>query len=58
MTIRRTGVAARSSRSVSDVHEVLVDTLADGPRVPRHPVRAGIAYHDACHRGHAQKERT
>ena len=25
-----------------------------GPRAPRHPVRARVAYHDACHLGHAQ----
>ena len=36
------------------MHEV----LAEGePRAPRHPVRARVAYHDACHLGHAQKVR-
>jgi glycolate oxidase iron-sulfur subunit len=46
--------AARFSASVKDVHEV----LADGePRARRNPVRARVAYHDACHLGHAQKVR-
>jgi glycolate oxidase iron-sulfur subunit len=39
------------SAKVRDIHEVL-DAL--GPRAPRHPVRARVAYHDACHLGHAQ----
>jgi glycolate oxidase iron-sulfur subunit len=39
------------SARVRDVHEV----LAEGePRATRHPVRARVAYHDACHLGHAQ----
>jgi glycolate oxidase iron-sulfur subunit len=46
--------AAAFSASVRDVHEVLADLIADGPRAPRHPVRARVAYHDACHLGHAQ----
>ena len=37
------------------MHEVL-DTL--GPRAPRHPIRARVAYHDACHLGHGQQVRT
>ena len=42
------------SARVRDVHEV----LAEGePRATRHPVRARVAYHDACHLGHAQKVR-
>ena len=46
--------AAAFSARVRDVHEV----LAEGePRAPRHPVRARVAYHDACHLGHAQKVR-
>jgi glycolate oxidase iron-sulfur subunit len=50
--------AARFSASVRDVHEVLADALADGgPRAQRHPIRARVAYHDACHLGHAQKVR-
>ena len=43
--------AAAFSASVRDVHEVLADLIADGPRAPRHPVRARVAYHDACHLG-------
>ena len=50
--------AAAFSAKVRDVHEVLADLLADGgPRAPRHPLRARVAYHDACHLGHAQKVR-
>ncbi|MGD9531844.1 MAG: (Fe-S)-binding protein [Pseudonocardia sp.] len=50
--------AAAFSAKVRDVHEVLADLLADGgPRAPRHPVRARVAYHDACHLGHAQRVR-
>jgi glycolate oxidase iron-sulfur subunit len=50
--------AAAFSDTVRDVHEVLADLLADGgPRAPRHPVRARVAYHDACHLGHAQQVR-
>ncbi|MBN9101398.1 MAG: 4Fe-4S dicluster domain-containing protein [Pseudonocardia sp.] len=46
--------AAAFSARVRDVHEV----LADGePRAERHPVRGRVAYHDACHLGHAQKVR-
>jgi glycolate oxidase iron-sulfur subunit len=43
------------SAKVRDVHEVL-DAL--GPRAPRTPIRARVAYHDACHLGHGQKVRT
>lgn len=47
--------AAAFSAKVRDVHEVLADLLADGgPRAPRTPVQARVAYHDACHLGHAQ----
>lgn len=49
--------AAAFSAKVRDVHEVLADLLREGPRAPRHPVRARVAYHDACHLGHAQKVR-
>jgi len=50
--------AAAFSARVRDVHEVLADLLADGgPRAPRHPFRGRVAYHDACHLGHAQKVR-
>lgn len=46
--------AAAFSARVRDVHEV----LADGePRAPRHRIAARVAYHDACHLGHAQKVR-
>lgn len=46
--------AAAFSARVRDVHEV----LADGePRAERHPVRGRVAYHDACHLGHAQNVR-
>ncbi len=46
--------AAAFSARVRDVHEV----LAEGePRAQRHAVRARVAYHDACHLGHAQKVR-
>jgi len=43
------------SEKVRDVHEVL-DTL--GPRAPRHPIRARVAYHDACHLAHGQQVRS
>ena len=43
--------AAAFSAMVRDVHEVLADLE---PRAPRSPVRARVAYHDACHLGHAQ----
>jgi glycolate oxidase iron-sulfur subunit len=46
--------AAAFSAKVRDVHEVLA---ALEPRAPRHPVRARVAYHDACHLGHAQRVR-
>ncbi|PXY31937.1 (Fe-S)-binding protein [Prauserella muralis] len=39
------------SAKVRDVSEVLA---ALEPRAPRHPVEARVAYHDACHLGHAQ----
>ncbi|PRX45462.1 glycolate oxidase iron-sulfur subunit [Prauserella shujinwangii] len=39
------------SEKVRDVSEVLAELE---PRAPRHPVRARVAYHDACHLGHAQ----
>ncbi|MCW2718612.1 MAG: glycolate oxidase [Pseudonocardia sp.] len=51
--------AAAFSARVRDVHEVLADAVADeqGPRAERHPVQGRVAYHDACHLGHAQKVR-
>ncbi len=46
--------AAAFSARVRDVHEV----LAEGePQAPRHPVPGRVAYHDACHLGHAQQVR-
>jgi glycolate oxidase iron-sulfur subunit len=39
------------SDSVKDVSEVLAEA---GPRAPRSPVPHRVAYHDACHLGHAQ----
>jgi glycolate oxidase iron-sulfur subunit len=43
--------AAAFSASVRDVTEVLAELE---PRATRHPIRAKVAYHDACHLGHAQ----
>ena len=40
------------SMRVRDVSEVLVE-LGES-RAPRHPLRARVAYHDACHLAHAQ----
>jgi glycolate oxidase iron-sulfur subunit len=42
---------AAFSASVRDVSEVLAELE---PKAPRHPIRARVAYHDACHLGHAQ----
>jgi glycolate oxidase iron-sulfur subunit len=39
------------SARVRDVSEVLADLPA---RAPRHPIRARVAYHDACHLAHGQ----
>ena len=47
--------AAAFSKRVRDVHEVLAEL---GPRAPRHPFRGRVAYHDACHLGHAQQVRS
>ena len=44
--------AVRFSACVRDVSEVL--TELGEPRAPRHPIRARVAYHDACHLLHAQ----
>lgn len=43
--------AARFSSRVRDITELLVEL---GPVAPRRPLRATIAYHDACHLAHAQ----
>jgi glycolate oxidase iron-sulfur subunit len=47
--------AAAFSQRVRDVHEVLAEL---GPQAPRHPFRGRVAYHDACHLGHAQQVRS
>lgn len=47
--------AKEFSARVRDVHEVLAEL---GPRAPRSPVAVRVAYHDACHLGHAQGVRT
>jgi glycolate oxidase iron-sulfur subunit len=44
--------AAAFSAKVRDVTELLADLE---PRAVRNPVHARVAYHDACHLGHAQK---
>ncbi len=43
--------AARFAGSVRDVSELLAEL---GPVAPRHPLPVTVAYHDACHLGHAQ----
>ena len=48
------GYAARAEAFVArtrDISELLVEL---GPVAPRHPLNVTIAYHDACHLGHAQ----
>jgi len=45
------GKAAAFSAKVRDVSEFLAEL---GPVAPRHPIEARVAYHDACHLGHAQ----
>jgi glycolate oxidase iron-sulfur subunit len=44
--------ARACSAKVRDVSEVLIE-LGE-PRAPRHPIRARVVYHDACHLAHAQ----
>jgi glycolate oxidase iron-sulfur subunit len=44
------------SEKVRDVSEVLVE-LGE-PRATRHPIKARVVYHDACHLAHAQGVRT
>nr|WP_019815076.1 heterodisulfide reductase-related iron-sulfur binding cluster [Saccharomonospora saliphila] len=46
--------ARRFSARVRDVSEVLADLE---PRAPRRRIDATVAYHDACHLGHAQRVR-
>jgi glycolate oxidase iron-sulfur subunit len=43
--------AGAFSAKVRDVSELLAEL---GPAAPRHPIRARVAYHDACHLGHGQ----
>ena len=43
--------AAAFAKKVRDLSEVLVEL---GPVAERHPLPVTIAYHDACHLGHAQ----
>ena len=43
--------AAAFTAKVRDVAELIAEI---GPRAERHPVEAVVAYHDACHLGHAQ----
>ncbi|WP_411284935.1 (Fe-S)-binding protein [Lapillicoccus sp.] len=43
--------AEAMSAKVRDVSEILADV---GPVATRHPIDVTIAYHDACHLGHAQ----
>ncbi|HYO36877.1 MAG TPA: heterodisulfide reductase-related iron-sulfur binding cluster [Geodermatophilus sp.] len=47
--------AAAFSARVRDVSELLAEL---GPVAPRHPIEARLAYHDACHLGHAQGVRS
>ncbi len=47
--------AARFSDRVKDIHEFLVGLP---PVAKRNPVKARVAYHDACHLAHAQRIRT
>jgi glycolate oxidase iron-sulfur subunit len=46
--------AAAFAAKVRDVTEVLAEL---SPQAPRHPITARVAYHDACHLGHAQRVR-
>ncbi|HWS33943.1 MAG TPA: heterodisulfide reductase-related iron-sulfur binding cluster [Actinoplanes sp.] len=43
--------AAAFTAKVRDLSELLVEL---GPVAPRHPLPMTVAYHDACHLGHAQ----
>ncbi|MFN2497288.1 MAG: (Fe-S)-binding protein [Pseudonocardiaceae bacterium] len=49
------GRAAAFVKRTRDICELLVEL---GPVAPRHPLEIRIAYHDACHLGHAQGIRT
>ncbi len=48
-------LARRFAASVRDVSEILAEL---GPVAVRHPLPVTVAYHDACHLGHAQGVRT
>jgi glycolate oxidase iron-sulfur subunit len=43
------------SAKVRDVSEVLHDLMGDGVRAARQSLPYRVAYHDACHLGHAQR---
>ena len=49
------GRARALADKVRDVSEILVEL---GPLAPRHPLEVRVAYHDACHLGHAQGVRS
>ena len=49
------GRAARFAATVRDVSELLTEL---GPVADRHPLPVTVAYHDACHLGHAQGVRS
>jgi glycolate oxidase iron-sulfur subunit len=46
--------AERARRFAARVRDISEFLAALGPRAPRHPLPARIAYHDACHLAHAQ----
>jgi glycolate oxidase iron-sulfur subunit len=50
------GRARAFSGKVRDVSEILIE-LGEA-RAPRHPIKARVVYHDACHLAHAQNVRT
>ncbi len=49
--------AAQTAAKVRDLSEYLAELAAsdEGPRGARHPLEVTVAYHDACHLGHAQR---
>ena len=49
--------AARAAGKVRDLSEYLAELAAsdEGARGARHPLPVTVAYHDACHLGHAQR---
>ncbi len=51
--------AARMAGKVRDLSEYLAELAAsdEGTRGARHPLPVTVAYHDACHLGHAQRIR-